>query len=305
MYLGDSNLEEIEYTLSFDCDENIQSDDLNTFSYGLAALAGAAALALLSSAAYAKNVYPKPDPDNEVIDAFDPATVPALKEELAGKKLALALVTDYDELNNGGVISGIAETFPVDFQDMPNHVLKIGYTENLGDVLNYIRDYSSVQKIDSLILVYHGNDSLMQINNIEYLNPEAIKDIFSGYDDCFTDSARLLLYSCETGDGKGLLVHAFANTLDMETMAPKKIVVSENLVKDVARKGEFAYDDSGRVSFDTDKFGLINYTPPKGGETRVLMGPRTLEIYSNFVKHPDSPDDGIDLFLLVTPKGNP
>ena len=105
---------------------------------------------VLAGSAFLGGCYhpPTPNAQIEVIDAFPSQRIESMRSELSGKKLALALITDYDYNN---ATEGMEGMFKEDFSDLPNYVLHTARTGNFEEIFNNLRDYSTLQPIDALI----------------------------------------------------------------------------------------------------------------------------------------------------------
>lgn len=287
--------------IAFDCDADYSSDDLSYSKLALPTLAGAAFIygfSVLSAYAHADTSL---DLKNEKIDAFDPATIEDLKKEVAGKKLVLALISDYDEKNAGRLFSQLDDEILADFKDMPGYVVKICYTENTEDMLNYIRDYSIAIKAPSAaIMAYHGNPYSMTITEGESLTLSNVDNIFSGYGSFFSDDARIILYSCYSGQGSYNIALEISDALNLEVMAPKNSLVSESDVPEHLREGILNVDSSGKISFDVNKFFRTINPFDKSENPRFYNVPKTMQQVRDLIIFPDAPE-GEDLFLLVKP----
>lgn len=194
---------------------------------------------------------PAPNPKTEIIDAFPSQRIGAMRKELSGKKLALALITNYDPEN---ATEGMEEMFREDFSDLPDYILYTARTEKLEDVFNNLRDYSTLKRIDALILAYHGFPDKINVNNDQEINLSNVRRLFKDYSSIFSDDAVILLYSCSTGKEHINIAIRLADVLDSNVIAPKFKLVPETYLAQDKRVGEFAPDENGRLSFDYGNF---------------------------------------------------
>ena len=160
---------------------------------------------------------PTPNPKTEVIDAFPAQRVESMRRELSGKRLSLALITNYDPNN---ATERMEEMFRKDFSDLPNYVLYTSRARNLEEIFNNLRDYSVLRPIDALILAYHGNRNGMKVNSGQSINSSNVETLFRGYSFVFSEDAVILLYSCSTGKGDENIATTLADVLDRDVVAP-------------------------------------------------------------------------------------
>lgn len=249
---------EINEDLALDCDNASNSQDFSASKVGLSALAGAALIFGLSAASSIAYADTSLDLKNEKIDAFDPSTVNELREEVAGKKLVVALVSDADHPGST-LFQKMGPLVLEDFEDMPEYVVKVHYTDDIADMQNILRDYAAaVQKLDGVVMYYHGSPHSMEITHGQDLTVANLESYFKGYGECFTDKARILLSSCSTGKGLYSIAQKMSDVIEIEVMAPKYIFAAEINASTENRMGEIAADSEGRLSFDLDNFRLYS-----------------------------------------------
>ncbi len=286
------DLESHGYGSACNADSYATAGDLNGRGAAMAGVLTAVVLGALAGCS--PKVYTKPEEDG-VIDAYDPAEVPALKEALEDRKLALALITTHDYNN---ATEGMEGMFAADFEDIPGYVLRTGRPEDIEAILNHVRDYAAVKKIDALILAYHGSSSSMTVNGMDSLNEWNVDEIFAGYEDCFTPDARIILYSCSVGAGKENVTTAISQALDRDVIGPRADLIPETELAASARIGEFDVDDDGRLTFDPDNYVRFDKLRFRGSTYYDAVAPRSYEGVGNNVVDADGPH-GESLFLFV------
>jgi hypothetical protein len=286
------DLESDGYDTAHTADSYATAGDLNGRGAALAGVLTAVVLGALSGCS--PKEYTKPEEDS-VIDAYDPAEVPALKEALEDRKLALALITTHD---HNGATEGMEEMFAADFEDIPGYVLRTGRPEDIDAMLNHIRDYAAVKKIDTLILAYHGSSSSMSVSGMESLSEWNVDEVFAGYEDSFTPDARIILYSCSVGSGDGNVTTAIARALDRDAIGARGSLIPETELASSARIGEFEVDGDGRLTFDADNYARFDKLRFKGSTYYDAVAPRSYKGVGDNVIDADGPH-GESLFLHV------
>ena len=286
------DLESDGYDSAHTADGYATAGDLNGRGAALAGVLTAVVLGALSGCS--PKEYTKPDEDG-VIDAYDPAEVPALKEALEDRKLALALITTHDYNN---ATEGMEEMFAADFEDIPGYVLRTGRPEDIDAILNHVRDHAAVEKIDTLILAYHGGSSSMTVNGWESLNEWNVDEVFKGYEDCFTPDARIILYSCSVGSGEENVTTAISQALNRDAIGARGDLIPETELEPGARIGEFDVDGDGRLTFDADNYARFDKLRFKGSTYYGAVAPKSYEDIGNNSIDTDGPH-GESLFLHV------
>lgn len=242
------------------------------------------------------NEYPRPNPQIEVIDAFPQSEVPKIKTKLQGKKLALALITTSDHNN---ATKGMEEMFQDNFKELPQYQLYSGRPKKIRDLLNFIRDYSKIKRIDALVLAFHGRRESMNVSLWDNIGIYNAKDIFKGYSQCFSDSAIIILYSCSVGSGKKNLAKVINDVLNRDVIAPKFTLIPETDLPPDKRVGEFALTEDGRVSFDYKDYRIYSELYFKGDMYDKAVAPISyVGVRKNRLKL-DAKNDKDSLFLII------
>ena len=231
---------------------------------------------VLAGSAFLGGCYhpPTPNAQIEVIDAFPSQRIESMRSELSGKKLALALITDYDYNN---ATEGMEGMFKEDFSDLPNYVLHTARTGNFEEIFNNLRDYSTLQPIDALILAYHGSQTGMSVNSRQRITTSNVQRLFQDYSSVFSDDAIILLYSCSTGKGETNFGTSLADVLNRDVITPKFTLIPETDLEQNKRVGEFAPDENGRLSYDFDNFLTYDKIDFKGGRYMNSLAPFSYE----------------------------
>lgn len=217
---------------------------------------------------------PVPNSKTEVIDAFPISRIKSMQQKLSGKKLAVALITNYDHNN---ATKGMDRIFKEDFTDLPDYVLYTSRVNNVEELFNNLRDYSALKPIDALILAYHGDKNGININSKQRINRFNAKELFKDYSSVFSKDAVILLYSCSTGEGRKNIATSLADVLDRDVIAPKVVLIPETSLKPGERIGEFSSDENGRVSFDFDNFRTYGNIDFKGKKYMNALAPSSYE----------------------------
>ncbi len=213
---------------------------------------------------------PAPNPNSKTIPDFSLSKLFSIKKKAAKKKLALALITTSDP---NSATEGMEEMFMEDFSGLPDYQLYTERASNLGKVFKNLRDYSSIQSLDALILAFHGSQYRMNINFFQQIDKNNSPRLFKDYGQVFSPDAVILLYSCATGAGRNNLARSLATTLKRKIVAPKLDLFPETDLKQYERVGEFGLDEDGRVSFKYDNFRLYKNLNFKGENYPDVLAP--------------------------------
>ncbi|MDP3966444.1 MAG: hypothetical protein Q8Q04_02850 [archaeon] len=214
------------------------------------------------------------------------------KKEMSGKKLALALITNHDQYK---VFDRIEESFKKDFLDLPDYKINFERTKSIQEIKNCIERYSKCNKIDALILAYHGDKYSMGVKSFQKIDTLNVKSIFGGYSDSFSKDAIIILYSCSTGSGEDNIAKRLSDVLDRDVVAPKFDLTPESILKSWQRSGEFTPDENGRVSFDYKNFKVYLERAGLGGFSSPLIGTLAHGIYRGKLPFGEG---GKDLFFF-------
>ncbi len=194
---------------------------------------------------------PVPNAQVEVVDAFPEPELEGMRERVAGKKMALALITT-DDYNGANV--GLEDTLQANFTRIPGYELFCQRVNSRGELFNALRDYSLVKDIDALILAFHGNGSAFEVSFLGEVNTFNVAGSFRHYAPLFEKDAVVLLYSCSTGKGKSNIATHLADVLGVDVIAPRVPLGTQADISLDERVDELACDESGRLSFNYANF---------------------------------------------------
>lgn len=167
------------------------------------------------------------------------------------KKNALVLLTTYD---SKGVLNDAEKLFEKEFQDLKVYETKIKRINSIPEIINSIKEYSKNEKIDALILAFHGEKYAFMVNKYQCIDTSNVNKTFSDLKEFFSKDAITILYSCSTGHGDDNLAKRISDVLDRDVVAPIYDLISENSLEPYERIGEFEIDKTGRVNFNYTNF---------------------------------------------------
>ncbi len=213
-------------------------------------------------------------------------------------KLAVALVTEDDKDSSD---YSIQRTFEKNFSNINGYQLKFARTKDIESMLEDIKGFSKIRKINSLIQVYHGDSISFDVKSKEEIDTTNAEKIFKGYSKYFAKDATIILYSCSTGEGKNNLAEKLSKVFNREVIAPRVALGTQETVPDSERINEFKKNSLDQVVFDYKNFELMSgvYDTNSGGtEVDTTVSP-----YSCMDSSMTLLDrNGKKYFLIVKPK---